>query len=311
MAAARRLDVICNHLNYADTQENYHAQTNTCSAQSFRLLEGQVAIITGSGRGIGAEAAKLFAKHGAKVVVTDLDGAKSQEICDEIIKSGGESLNVPGNVTDPTFPEHIVKSTLDKYGKVNILVNNAGYTWDGVIHKMTDQQWDAMLYVHNTAPFRLIRALSTHFRESAKADIDKHGRPIENRVIINISSTSGIHGNFGQINYSTAKMGVVGLTKTVAKEWGAFGIRCNAIAFGFIETRLTQNKALGEYIEVDGKKVALGIPDAGKKENKYENIPLARPGKPEEAASSILLLASPLASYISGHTLEVTGGMGI
>jgi len=307
-AAERRLNKILTHLQPIE-EENL--ELLNCNHESFRQLEGQVAIITGSGRGIGAETAKLFAKHGAKVVVSDLDEKKSQEISDEINANGGSSISISGDITEPNFSDQIVKATLEKYGKVNILVNNAGYTWDGVIHKMTDQQWEAMIKVHNTAPFRLIRSLAQHFRDSAKAEIDKHGRPIENRVVINISSTSGIHGNFGQINYATAKMGIVGLTKTVAKEWGSFGIRCNAIAFGFIETRLTQNKALGEFIEVNGKKVALGIPDSGKKENKYEHIPLGRPGKPEEAAASILLLASPLSSYITGHTLEVTGGMGI
>jgi len=174
---------------------------------------------------------------------------------------------------------------------------------------MTDAQWEAMLKVHNTAPFRVIRAAAPYMREVAKKELEK-GATQEPRCIINISSTSGLHGNAGQANYSTAKLGVVGLTKTVAKEWGMFNIRCNAIAFGFVNTRLTQSKNKGAFIQVDGKQVKLGIPEAGQKDM-TANIPLRRAGDVEEAAGAILLMASPHASYITGHTLEVTGGMGI
>jgi len=146
-------------------------------------------------------------------------------------------------------------------------------------------------------------------RDPAKAEIESGKKP-ENRVIINISSTSGLHGNAGQINYSTAKMGIIGLTKTVAKEWGSFGIRCNAVAFGMIETRLTKPKDDGQFIEVEGKKVALGIPGQAIKGD-LPFVPLRRAGQPEEAAGGILFLASPYSSYITGHTLEVTGGAGI
>eukprot|EP01087_Luapelamoeba_hula_P012933 TRINITY_DN3659_c0_g1_i1.p2 TRINITY_DN3659_c0_g1~~TRINITY_DN3659_c0_g1_i1.p2 ORF type:complete len:202 (+),score=36.31 TRINITY_DN3659_c0_g1_i1:300-905(+) len=201
-----------------------------------------------------------------------------------------------------------MKQTIDAFGGLDILVNNAGYTWDGVIHRMTDKQWDAMLLVHNTAPFRLIRAATPYMREAGKSEIEKTGsaRP---RSIINISSTSGIHGNAGQINYATAKMGIVGLTKTVAKEWGMFNIRCNAIAFGWINTRLTQAKGSDNFIEVDKQKVQLGVPS--RPDAATNMIPLKRSGTVDDAAGSILLLASPHASYITGHTLEVTGGVGI
>jgi len=287
------------------------SSSQCCSATTCGVLHGQVAIITGSGQGIGAAAAKLFAKEGAKVVVTDLDEKKSNAIADEINKSGGTAISVPGNVTDPNFPEQLMQATMKAFGKLNILVNNAGYTWDGVIHKMSDKQWDAMIAVHNTAPFRLIRAAAPIMRDTSKEEMDQ-GKTPENRCIINISSTSGLHGNFGQANYSTAKMGVLGLTKTVAKEWGAFGIRCNAIAFGWIETRLTTNKDKGEFIEVDGKKIALGIPKDSQTQTMIQNsVPLRRAGRPDEAAASILLLAQPHASYITGHCLEVTGGAGI
>jgi 3-oxoacyl-[acyl-carrier protein] reductase len=173
---------------------------------------------------------------------------------------------------------------------------------------MTDKQWEAMLLIHNTAPFRLIRASTPYMRDAAKKEMES-GKIPEPRCIINISSTSGLHGNIGQVNYATAKLGIVGLTKTVAKEWGSFGIRCNAVAFGFIDTRLTKPKG-DSFIEVDGKKIMLGIPKE-QLSNKYDNIPLKRSGTPEEAAAGILFMSCPMASYITGHCLEVTGGVGI
>lgn len=285
----------------------------TSSSHPNGLLAGQVAIITGSGQGIGEQTAKIFSKEGCKVVVTDIDAAKSNGVAKQIKDLGGEALSVPGDVTDPAFPDKIVSETIKAFGKLNILVNNAGYCWDGILHKMTDQQWEAMLKVHNTAPFRLIRAASPYMRDASKAEFDKTGKS-EPRCIINISSTSGLHGNVGQANYSTAKMGIVGLTKTVAKEWGPFGVRCNAIAFGSVVTRLTLEKERGEFIEIEGKKIALGIPSAVKNSrggDAFAMIPLRRAASPEEAASSILLLCSPFASYITGHCLEVTGGAGI
>lgn len=274
-----------------------------------QLLHDQVAIITGSGRGIGAAAAQLFAEHGAKVVVSDRDAEPTEAMVAAITEAGGEAIGVPGDVTDPEFPDRIMAATIEAFGKLTILVNNAGYTWDGMLHKMTDDQWQAMLDVHNTAPFRMIRAAVPHMREAAKAEMAAGGEP-EPRCIVNISSTSGLHGNVGQANYATAKLGIIGLTKTVAKEWGAFGIRCNAVAFGFIETRLTNAKELGETMQVGDSEVALGIPE-GMRESATTGNPLGRPGSPEEGAAGILLMASPLASYITGHCLEVTGGAGI
>ncbi|MCA9836620.1 MAG: SDR family oxidoreductase [Trueperaceae bacterium] len=273
-------------------------------------FENQVVVITGSGRGIGAAAARQFAAQGAKVVVNDLNPEPAEVVVESIKKAGGEAIMVTGDVTASDFPELILGKTIDAYGKLNVLVNNAGFTWDGMIHKITDEQWQAILNVHATTPFRMIRAATPYLRDAAKADLES-GKTPENRCIINISSTSGLHGNFGQANYAFAKMGIVGLTKTIAKEWGAFGVRCNAVAFGFIDTRLTQAKESGEVIEVSGTKVELGIPQKVIDARNDRTIPLARPGTPEEAAAGILMMASPLASYITGHTLEVTGGMGI
>lgn len=273
------------------------------------LLHDHVAIITGAGRGIGAAAAKLFAREGAKVVASDRDKAPLDEVVAEISASGGTATALAGDITDPAFPETLVRKAVDTYGVLNVLVNNAGYTWDGVLHKMSDEQWQAMLDVHNTAPFRLIRAAAPFMREAAKAEIAAGGSPAP-RCIINVSSTSGLHGNAGQSNYATAKMGIVGLTKTIAKEWGQFGIRCNAVAFGFIETRLTQAKEAGESVKVGDKDVPLGIPEQ-MRQMAAMLIPMGRAGSPEEAAGGLLLLATPYAAYITGHTLEVTGGAGI
>ena len=273
------------------------------------LLKNQVAIVTGSGRGIGAATAVLMASEGAKVVVSDLDPEPAEAVAGQIIQSGGEAIAVPGDVTDPKFPDALMKATVDAFGKTTILVNNAGYTWDGVIHKTSDAQWASIIDVHLTAPFRMIRATVPYMREAAKAEMAAGNKP-EPRSIINVSSTSGLHGNAGQINYAAAKMGIVGMTKTVAREWGNFNIRCNAVAFGTIETRLIQAKEQGETITVEGEKIAIGIPQQ-MRDMLTMLIPLGRTATPEEAAGGILLLASPFASYITGHTLEVTGGYGI
>lgn len=307
----RRIQVLSSHVAPQESAESSLSAVPT-AASSGGMLSGQVAIITGSGQGIGAAAAKLFAKEGAKVVVTDLDAAKANAVVDEIKKDGGDAIAIPGDVTDAAYPDKLIQGTISAYGKINVIVNNAGYTWDGMLHTMPDAQWEAMLKVHNTAPFRIVRAAAPHMREVAKKELQEKGAPQEPRCIINISSTSGLHGNAGQANYATAKLGVVGLTKTICKEWGPFGIRCNAIAFGFIHTRLTQAKSQESTIKVDGKTVQLGMPaNLANAKERLDHIPLRRGGTPEEAAGSILLLASPHASFISGHCLEVTGGMGI
>jgi len=309
-SSIRRTSVILNHIS----NQPHHAPvlnpnpTSEVGAPFSRILCDQVAIITGSGQGIGEATARLFAKEGAKVVVTDIDKAKSDRVTSEIVAEGYSATSFPGDVTDPNFPDKIVQHTIKAFGKINIIVNNAGYTWDGILHKMTDKQWNAILEVHNTAPFRLIRAAAPYMREQAK--VEKEKGILEPRAIVNVSSTSGLHGNIGQANYSTAKMGIVGLTKTVAKEWGPFGIRCNAVAFGLIETRLTRPKS-DQFMEVDGNKILLGLPGERSISARLANIPLQREGTPDEAANAVLFLCSPLASYVNGHCLEVTGGAGI
>lgn len=274
------------------------------------LFQDQVVVITGAGRGIGAAAAKLFARHGASVVVNDLDAEPAEAIVAEIESAEGAAMAFPGNVTEDGFPEQLLDAASERFGKINVLVNNAGFLWDGMLHTMTDEQWLRVLEIHTFAPFRMIRAAAKHLREPAKAELAA-GEPFsENRCIINVSSTSGLHGNLGQANYATAKMGIIGLTKTVAKEWGRFGVRCNAVAFGFIDTRMTRAKEDGETIEVAGQEIAQGIPEAARGRAVTGN-PLGRPGTDEEAAGGILMMASPLAGYVTGHTLEVTGGAGI
>ncbi len=267
------------------------------------LLAGRTAIVTGSGRSIGRAVAKLLADHGARVVVNDLDAEPAGETAAEIRDSGAEVALCVGSVTDPDVPARIVQTALDAFGSVDILVNNAGYTWDGVIHKMGDDQFEAMLDVHLTAPFRMVRAAAPFLRESAKADLAA-GRPPPCRKIVNVSSTSGVAGNAGQINYAAGKMGIVGMTKTIAKEWGRFNICCNAVAYGFIESRLTQAKELGETTSTG---IALGIPSA-MREAALNFIPLRRYGTPREAAGPVLFLASPLSDYVTGSVVLVTGG---
>ena len=270
-------------------------------------LEGKVAIITGSGRGIGAATARLFAQHGAAVVVTDIDPAPAEETVAAITAAGGRALAVPGDVTAADFAPTIVQAALSQLGGRDILVNNAGYTWDGVVHKMSDEQWEAMLRVHLTAPFRLIRAAADHFRETAKREAAQGGRATP-RKIVNISSTTGTRGNAGQINYAAGKAGIIGVTKTLAKEWGQFNVQVNAVAFGFIDTRLTQAKEAGERIQRGEKDIALGIPEPMRQVAQMM-IPLGRAGTPDEAAGAVLFFASPLSDYVSGQVLEVTGGM--
>ncbi|MET0824761.1 MAG: SDR family NAD(P)-dependent oxidoreductase, partial [Solirubrobacterales bacterium] len=204
------------------------------------LLDGKAAIVTGSARGIGRATAELFINEGAKVLINDIDGEVAEQAASEI---DGETAVFAGDLTEPGVPDQLVAAAVEAFGEVDIIVNNAGYTWDGVIHRMTDEQFQAMLDIHTIVPFRVARALAPHWREAAKAEREE-GKEVF-RKIVNISSISGTMGNAGQVNYSSAKAGVVGLTKTLAKEWGGFKINCNAVAFGFIETRLTQAKEKG------------------------------------------------------------------
>ena len=268
------------------------------------LLDGKAAIVTGSARGIGRATAELFASEGAKVLINDLDADVAEQASSEI---DGETAVHAGDLTKPEAADKLVAAGVDAIGAIDIVVNNAGYTWDSVAHKMTDEQFQAMLDIHTIVPFRVMRALAPHWREAAKAELGE-GKEVF-RKIVNITSISGTMGNAGQANYSSAKAGVTGLTKTLAKEWGQFKINVNAVAFGFVETRLTAAKEQGgEMTSPTGEKIELGIPEQ-MRTMASAIIPLGRPATPEEASAPILFLSSPLANYVHGQVLNVTGGM--
>jgi 3-oxoacyl-[acyl-carrier protein] reductase len=266
------------------------------------LLDGKAAIITGSARGIGRATAELFISEGAKVLINDIDGDVAEQAAGEI---EGETAVFAGDLTKPGVPDELVAKANEAFGQVDIVVNNAGYTWDGVVHKMTDEQFQAMLDIHTIVPFRMIRALAPAWREAAKAERGE-GKEVF-RKIVNVTSISGTMGNAGQANYSAAKAGVTGLTKTIAKEWGQFKVNVNAVAFGFVETRLTAAKEEAGSIEREGEKIELGIPEQ-QRAMASMIIPLGRPAQPEEAAGPVLFLASDLANYVHGQILNVTGG---
>jgi 3-oxoacyl-[acyl-carrier protein] reductase len=268
------------------------------------LLDGKTAIITGSARGIGRATAELFASEGAQVTINDIDGDIAEQAAGDI---KGETVAVSGDLTKPGACDEVVQKTVDAFGKIDILVNNAGYTWDGVAHRMTDEQFQAMLDIHLIVPFRMCRAVAPHMRDPAKAERDR-GEEVF-RKIVNITSISGTMGNAGQVNYSSGKAGVTGLTKTLAKEWGQFKVNVNAVAFGFVETRLTQAKEKGETFKAgeDGEEVALGIPEQ-MRQMAPAIIPIGRAAQQEEAAGPVLFLASPLGNYIHGQVINVTGG---
>ncbi len=269
-------------------------------------LEGKTAVVTGAGRGIGRATAQLLAAEGARVMVADVDEEPATRTASTIRAAGGTAHALVGDVTASTFPSQLLDTTLKQFGGLHILVNNAGFTWDGMIHKMTDDQWQTIIDVHLNAPFRIIRAVAPYLRETAKREITERGAAVA-RKIVNVSSTSGTRGNFGQTNYAAAKAGIVGLTRTLAKEWGPFNIQVNAVAFGLIDTRLTQEKEEGELLLHGETQIALGIPHE-MRDAALKLIPLGRPGTPHEAAGAIFFLAAPLSDYVSGQVLEVTGG---
>jgi 3-oxoacyl-[acyl-carrier protein] reductase len=266
------------------------------------VLDGKSAIVTGSARGIGRAVAELLSDNGAQVLVNDLDGDVAEQAAQEI---KGETTVFAGDLTKPDIPDQLVQKAVDDFGKIDIIVNNAGYTWDGPVHKMGDEQFQAMLDIHTIVPFRIMRAAAPHLREPAKKERDA-GEEVF-RKIVNVSSISGTFGNAGQANYSAAKAGLVGLTKTVAKEWGQFKINVNAVAFGFVETRLTASKEEAGFFNKDGEEITLGIPEQ-LRQMAAMIIPLGRPAQPEEAAGPIFFLCGPYSNYIHGQVLNVTGG---
>ncbi|MNN09756.1 3-oxoacyl-[acyl-carrier-protein] reductase FabG [compost metagenome] len=274
----------------------------------MKKLEGKVALVTGSGRGIGREVAVQLAAYGAKVVVNDLDAAPAEEVVAEIRAAGGEAVACVGSVTAVDFADRFVQTAVKNYGGIDIIVNNAGYTWDNVIQKMSDEQWYAIIDCHLTAPFRILRAAQPIISAAAKAE-KAEGREVI-RKVVNISSVAA-GGNPGQTNYSSAKAGILGMTKTLAKEWGRMKVCVNAVAFGFIQTRLTEALAGADSktVNIEGREIKVGIQQA-MVDGASKAIPLGRPGTPEEAAGAVVLMCLPESDYCSGQTLYCGGGPG-
>jgi len=266
------------------------------------VLDGKVAIVTGSARGIGRATAELLSEQGASVLINDLDGDVAEQTASEI---AGETAVYAGDLTADGACDALVQTAIDSWGKIDIIVNNAGYTIDAPIHKMSDDAFQRMLDIHTIVPFRVIRAAAPHLREPAKKEREEGVEVF--RKIVNVSSISGTMGNAGQANYSAGKAGVVGITKTLAKEWGQFKINVNAVAFGYIETRLTASKDADNVMEIGGEKVQLGIPD-NLRGMASMLIPIGRPGTPEEAAGGVFFLCSPWSNFVHGQVLNITGG---
>ena len=271
-----------------------------------KKVEGKVALVTGSGRGIGREVALKLSAEGARVVVNDLDKDVAYQVVEEIKQAGGDAVACHGSVTAPDFAERFIKTAVDNYKGIDIIINNAGYTWDNVIQKMTDEQWYSILDCHLTAPFRVLRAAQPVIRALSKAE-QEAGREVF-RKVVNISSIAGTGGNAGQANYSSAKAGILGLTKALSKEWGRMKVNVNAVAFGLINTRLTEATADSEArIDIEGKSIKVGVNPALMKQLEA-TIPLGRGGTAAEAAGAVFMFCIPESNYVSGQVLVCGGG---
>jgi 3-oxoacyl-[acyl-carrier protein] reductase len=271
-----------------------------------KKLEGKVALVTGSGRGIGRAVALKLAGEGARVVVNDLDKEVAFSVVEEIRAAGGEATACEGSVTAPDFAERFIKTAVDAYKGIDIIVNNAGYTWDNVIQKMTDEQWYAMMDCHMTAPFRILRAAQPVIRALSKAE-QEEGREVF-RKVVNISSIAGTGGNAGQVNYSSAKAGIIGLTKTLSKEWGRMKVNVNCVAYGIVTTRLTEATAGASTVKIEGRDIKVGV-SAEVMAMVKAGIPLGRPGTDVEAAGAVYLFCIPESDYVSGQVLTCGGGL--
>jgi 3-oxoacyl-[acyl-carrier protein] reductase len=268
-------------------------------------LRGKTALVTGSGRGIGRAIANKLAVAGASVMINDLDQSALQETECALLKAGLKVSHLAGDLTNPSFPDQLVKGTIETFGSIDIIVNNAGYRWDNVIQKTTDEQFLAMLEIHLLTPFRVLRAASGYIRETAKAEIAAGNTVM--RKVVNITSIAGTDGNAGQAGYSSGKAGVIGLTKTMAKEWGRYNVNVNAVGFGLINTRLVQPLTENVKVEMHGHEIRLGV-QPEMLESIKKACPLGRLGTPEEAAGAVLFFCSPLSDYVTGEVLICGGG---
>jgi len=270
-------------------------------------LANKTAIVTGAGRGVGLATAQRLARAGARVIVNDLDVAEAAACVDEINKAGGQAVGCAGDVTAPDFPDRLIDAAIENFAGIDIVINNAGYIWNGAIANHSDEQWQAMIDVHATAPFRILRALAPWLRATSKSEQAEFG-VARVRKIINVSSVSGTTGAATQIAYSAGKAAVVGMTKTLAKEWGRYGATVNCVAFGHIETRLTQSYS-GEppTISVGARDFKVGLSEQQVVASERSS-PLGRSGRPEDGAGAIYLFCLPEADFITGEVLTCSGG---
>lgn len=266
-----------------------------------RLLEDRVAVVTGAGRGIGRAVAELFVEHGARVVANDVDAVVARETvarCEERAGTGAATASV-GSVVDAGYAAALMQRAVEAFGKLDVLINNAGVTRDAMVHKMSDEDWRAVVDVNLTGTFHCVRAASPYLRDVAKAELEEHGEVRYHRKVVNFFSTAAVHGNLGQANYAAAKLGNVGLTRSLAREWARFRINVNCVAPGFTDTRLTRPKEEG-----DG---TLGIP-RGQRDAFIERLPFGRPAAPLDVARVVLFFASPLSDWVTGQEINVSGG---
>ncbi|MGA9668017.1 MAG: SDR family oxidoreductase [Terracidiphilus sp.] len=277
---------------------------NLAGPEAPFTLRGKTAIVTGGGRGIGRAVVQLLASAGANVLAADLDNEALNET-QRLVRDPHLVLSIVGDLTDASFPQQIVDAALEDFHSIDIIVNCAGFSWDSVIQKTSDEQFQAMLDIHVVAPFRLLRAASYYLREAAKKEISAGLRVM--RKVVNITSISGTDGNAGQAGYGAGKAGVIGLTKTLAKEWGRYDINVNAVGFGLIQTRITQPLKPEGKISMVGKDIPIGVQPA-MLESIAASCPLGRIGTPEEAAGALLFFCSPLSDYVTGEVLICSGG---
>lgn len=270
-------------------------------------LAGKAAVVTGAGRGIGRAIAQKLGKAGAAVLLVDIDESALKEAQTEIKNTGANTAIISGDLTDAEFPKKVVEKLLQEFGSIDIIVNNAGYTWDSVIQKTTDEQFQAMLDIHVVTPFRILRAASHWIRETAKKESESGGRKV--RKVVNITSISGIDGNPGQIGYASGKAAIIGMTKTLAKEWGRYNVTVNAVGFGLIDTRLIRSmEDEATNVSIGDKQVRVGM-QAQAREQIIKQIPLGRLGTPEDAADAVFFFCSPLSDYVTGEVLVCGGGI--